>query len=74
MITGLYESTIRQVTRSPAAWTAFLRAACRNYKLRFDEQILVYAQRPDATAVLEIEKWNLVFGRGVNRGGGHRRL
>jgi N12 class adenine-specific DNA methylase/adenine-specific DNA methylase len=67
-ITGLYESTIRQVTHSAAAWTAFLRSACRNYKLRFDEQILVYAQRPDATAVLEIERWNNAFGRWVNKG------
>ncbi|MCL2352673.1 MAG: hypothetical protein FWC55_09100 [Firmicutes bacterium] len=67
-ITDLYESTTKQVTDSPGAWTAFLRSACRNYKLRFDEQILVYAQRPDATAVLEIEKWNDSFGRWVNKG------
>jgi hypothetical protein len=68
VITGLYESTIKQATNNTAAWTAFLRSACRNYKLRFDEQILVYAQRPDATAVLEIEKWNNTFGRWVNKG------
>ena len=68
LITGLYESTIQAVTNTPAAWTAFLRSACRNYKCRFDEQILIYAQRPDATAVLEIEKWNTQFGRWVNRG------
>jgi hypothetical protein len=67
-ITDLYESTIKDVTQSPKAWTAFLRSACLNYKLRFDEQILVYAQRPDATAVLEIERWNDVFKRWVNRG------
>ena len=67
-ITGVYESTIERVTQAPAAWTAFLRSACRNYKCRFDEQILIYAQRPDATAVLEIEKWNRQFGRWVNRG------
>jgi hypothetical protein len=42
--------------------------ACRNYKLRFDEQILIYAQRPDATAVLEIKKWSTSFGRWVNKG------
>ncbi|WP_435384311.1 N-6 DNA methylase, partial [Coprococcus intestinihominis] len=46
----------------------FLASACRNYKLRYDEQLLVYAQRPDATAVLEIEQWNKIFGRWVNRG------
>lgn len=68
LITDLYESTILAVTNTPAAWTAFLRSACRNYKCRFDEQILIYAQRPDATAVLEIEKWNEQFGRWVNRG------
>jgi hypothetical protein len=67
-VTGLYESTIRDVTKNTAAWTAFLRSACRNYKCRFDEQILIYAQRPDATAVLEIAKWNTQFGRWVNKG------
>ena len=56
-ITDLYESTLHRVTNAHAEWTAFMRAACRNYKLPFNEQILIYAQRPDATAVLEIEKW-----------------
>jgi N12 class adenine-specific DNA methylase len=59
---------LERVTASPAEWTAFLRSACRSYKCRFDEQVLIYAQRPDATAVLEIEKWNERFGRWVNRG------
>lgn len=68
LITGMYESALQRVTNSPAAWTAFLRAACRNYKCRFDEQILIYTQRPDATAVLEIEKWNKQFARWVNKG------
>ena len=67
-ITQLYESVIERVTDTPAEWTAFLRAACRNYKLPFNDQILIYAQRPDATAVLEIEKWNRQFGRWVNKG------
>lgn len=53
---------------NPQNWQAFLTSACRNYKLRYDEQLLVYAQRPDATAVLEIEQWNKIFGRWVNRG------
>jgi N12 class adenine-specific DNA methylase len=66
-ITGLYESALHNVTAAPAAWTAFLRSACRNYKCRFDEQILIYAQRPDATAVLETVRWNNDFGRWVNR-------
>ena len=68
MITGLYEHKLKDVTTSPAAWAAFLRSACWNYKCRFDEQVLIYAQRPDATAVLEIEKWNEKFGRWVNKG------
>jgi len=68
LITGVYESTVQSVTENPAAWTAFLRSACRNYKCRFDEQILIYTQRPDATAALEIEKWNRLFGRWVNKG------
>jgi len=66
-ILAMYESMLESVTRSPAEWMAFLRSACRNYKCRFDEQILIFAQRPDATAVLEIEKWNAQFGRWVNR-------
>ena len=59
---------MRSVTSSYKSWTGFLRAACYNYKCPFDEQILIYAQRPDATAVLEMERWNRQFGRWVNRG------
>ena len=66
-LTELYRETQRKVT-APSEWQAFLAAACRNYRLTFDEQLLVYAQRPDATAVLEIERWNRQFGRWVNRG------
>lgn len=67
-ITELYDQTVRSVTSSYKSWTGFLRAACYNYKCPFDEQILIYAQRPDATAVLEMERWNRQFGRWVNRG------
>lgn len=66
-LTELYRETQRKVT-APSEWQAFLAAACRNYRLSFYEQLLVYAQRPDATAVLEIERWNRQFGRWVNRG------
>lgn len=66
-LTELYRETQRKVT-APSEWQAFLAAACRNYRLTFDEQLLVYAQRQDATAVLEIERWNRQFGRWVNRG------
>jgi N12 class adenine-specific DNA methylase/adenine-specific DNA methylase len=68
LITELYDQTVQNVTRSYESWTGFLRAACYNYKCSFDEQILIYAQRPDATAVLEMERWNRRFGRWVNRG------
>lgn len=66
-LTELYRETQRSVT-APDQWQAFLASACRNYRLSFHEQLLVYAQRPDATAVLEIERWNRQFGRWVNRG------
>ena len=68
LISELYNRTCKTVASNPQNWQAFLRSACRNYKLRFDEQLLVYAQRPDATAVLEIERWNGTFGRWVNKG------
>lgn len=67
LITELYRDTQKNVT-DPEKWKEFLSSACRNYRLSFDDQLLVYAQRPDATAVLEIERWNKRFGRWVNRG------
>ena len=68
LISELYDRTCFAVTDNPANWQAFLKTAGRNFRLRFDEQLLIYAQRPDAIAVLEIEKWNHSFGRWVNRG------
>ena len=65
LISELYNRTCKTVVSNPQNWQAFLASACRNYKLRYDEQLLVYAQRPDATAVLEIEQWNKIFGRWV---------
>ena len=67
IITEMYRHTQERVT-APREWQRFLRAAGYNYKLSFDDQLLVYAQRPDATAVLEIERWNKQFGRWVNKG------
>lgn len=67
-ISELYNRTCQTVVSGPASWEAFLRSACRNYRLRFDEQLLVFAQRPDAAAVLQIDDWNQKFGRWVNRG------
>lgn len=66
-LTELYQAVQRRVT-APSEWQHFLTSACRNYRLSFDEQLLVYAQRPDATAVLEIDRWSKRFGRRVNRG------
>jgi len=66
-ITDMYENYTRHVTDNYTSWTEFLRFASRNW-LPFDEQFLVFAQRPDATAVLEMDKWNRQFGRWVNRG------
>lgn len=68
LITKVYYDMCKEVVRSPQAWQRFLESACRNYRLRFDEQLLVFAQRSDATAVLEFEKWNRRFGRHINRG------
>ena len=67
LITELYQRTGVTVTRNPQAWQGFLSSACRNYKCRFDEQLLIYAQRPDATAVTTIEVWNRLFKRWVNK-------
>ena len=67
-ITELYSRTLTRLTGDYESWTGFLRSACYNYKCPFDEQVLIYAQRPNATAVLELEKWNRQFGRWVNAG------
>ena len=68
LISELYDRTCKTVVSNPQSWQKFLESACRNYKLRFDEQLLIFAQRPDAMAVLEIERWNTSFGRWVNKG------
>ena len=68
LITELYAEAAGEVSRDREAWKGFLASAGFNYRLRFDEQFLIYAQRPDASAVLEMEKWNGMFHRWVNRG------
>ena len=67
LITTLYRETLNEVS-NPAEWQKFLRTAGYNFRLDFDDQILLYAQKPESTAVLEIEKWNNVFDRWVNKG------
>lgn len=67
LITDLYTETVKEVTASPENWLSFLRSACRNFRLPFDDQILIYAQRPEASAVLPMKVWNEKFGRWVKR-------
>lgn len=67
LITELYRRTGVAVAKNPQAWQGFLSSACHNYKCRFDEQLLIYAQRPDAVAVAKLETWNRQFKRWVNK-------
>ncbi len=67
VITELYDRSIREITKKPENWMNFLRFACRNFRLPFDEQVLVYVQRPDVEKVLTMEDWRNKFGRWVKR-------
>ena len=67
-IKATFDDTLKQITKSADNWQAFLTSACRNFKLPFEEQVLIYAQRPDATAVLPFDTWNKRFGRRINTG------
>lgn len=67
-IRDLFNNVCSDIVRTPISWQSFLGSACYNYRLPFDEQVLVFAQRPDARAVLEFDKWNNRFHRKVNRG------
>ena len=67
LITELYRRTGVAVAKNPQAWQGFLSSACRNYKCRYDEQLLIYAQRPAAVAVAKLETWNRQFKRWVNK-------
>lgn len=68
IITELSERTAHSVTKSTANWTSFLKTAAWNYKYPFHDQLLIFAQRPDATACAPIDIWNTKLGRWVNRG------
>lgn len=68
LITELYDTAIKELTQKPENWLSFLKSACRNYRLPFDEQILIYVQRPEASAVLPMEDWNKKFGRWIKSG------
>ena len=68
VISELYDRACLEIITDPVKWQSFLQTAGRNFKLRFDEQFLLFIQRPNATAVLEIERWNETFERWVNKG------
>ena len=68
LISALYDDVSKDVIRSPSNWQEFLKSSCNNYGLPFSEQLLVYAQKPDAVAVLPMASWNRKFGRWVNKG------
>lgn len=66
--TMLYQQTLKEISRNEQNWAAFLRSACKNYRLPFADMVLIYAQRPDATAVLEMEEWNKRYGLWIRTG------
>ena len=68
LITDLYGDTAKQVTDSVDGWKSYLTSAARLYKYTFDEQLLIYAQRPDATACAAMELWNGKMNRWVKPG------
>lgn len=68
LITDLYGETLTQISKNPDDWMSFLECAAMNYKYTFNDQVLIYAQRPEAVACAKIEAWNKQVGRWVNRG------
>lgn len=68
LISALYDDVSKDVIRSPSNWQEFLKSSCNNYGLPFSDQLLVYAQKPDAVAVLPMASWNRKLGRWVNKG------
>ena len=68
LITDLYGETLTQISKNPDDWMSFLECAAMNYKYPFNDQVLIYAQRPEAVACAKIEAWNKQIGRWVNRG------
>ena len=65
---ALAEEAAKQNTGSREQWTAFLTTAARLYKYPFNEQLMIYKQRPDATACAEYDLWNDTMRRYVKRG------
>ena len=67
-ISDIMDQTVRQITNSQIEWMEYLKTSARLYKYPFQKQILIFAQRPDATACATIEFWNKTMRRWVNRG------
>ena len=68
LINVLANDTLKEITQSSENWIDFLNTAGNNYKYSFNEQVLIYAQKPNATACADIETWNKRLKRWVNKG------
>ena len=68
IITELYNETLDNFNRNTDSWLAFLDCASMNYKYPFQDQVLIYAQKPTARACADIETWNRTLKRWVNKG------
>ena len=68
LITDLYGETLTDISKDPNEWMSFLECAAMNYKYSFNDQVLIYAQRPTAIACADIDTWNKNVGRWINRG------
>ena len=68
LINEMANETLKEITQNSNNWIKFLNTASNNYKYSFNEQVLIYAQKPDATACADIETWNKRLKRWVNKG------
>ena len=68
LVNQMANETLKEITKSGENWTKFLKTASNNYKYSFNEQVLIYAQKPNATACADIETWNNRLKRWVNKG------
>ena len=68
LISELYEETIKDVSQDSRQWLDFLKCASMNYKYNFSEQLLIYAQKPNAIACADLETWNKTLNRWINKG------
>ena len=68
LVNEMGNETLKDITSSSENWIKFLDTASNNYKYSFNEQVLIYAQKPNATACADIETWNKRLKRWVNKG------